>query len=326
MKAKTDIITALLPHIPERQAFNVAKGIDALEAGIVAGEVKNVAFTDAKDAISRAVEDGAEKFLATGPHEQKHHQSDWWLGAYHADAFVSGWHDLPTKLKRAEKAGLAEYAAFLKTLMPLHALMAQAKPLIVKRRVLSEAERKAEIERQARLGGAMTCQCCGRAIHANLGTIAHHGYERPGDGWQTASCMGAKELPFEVSRDALGKMIVEMEAYGTRLVAQREEIKAEKQDIGFTYTDYSERVPYGRKRPTKTVMVNRANYKTHAEVLRKHTIHSFDALKNSKVEGLSRSIRAVIGQIAAEKKRYFGWTQTHKRFGKDWQKINEGGK
>ena len=28
-----------------------------------------------------------------------------------------------------------------------------------------------------------------------------HGYERPGHGWQTGSCMGAKNLPFEVDRD-----------------------------------------------------------------------------------------------------------------------------
>lgn len=54
---------------------------------------------------------------------------------------------------------------------------------------------------------AKTCQICARAIHAGTGMIAHHGYERPGRGWQTASCMGARELPFEVSRDALGRWI-----------------------------------------------------------------------------------------------------------------------
>lgn len=46
-----------------------------------------------------------------------------------------------------------------------------------------------------------TCQICGRPIKSASGLIAHHGYKRPGDGWQTRSCAGARHLPYEVSRD-----------------------------------------------------------------------------------------------------------------------------
>lgn len=52
-----------------------------------------------------------------------------------------------------------------------------------------------------------TCQICGRPIKANTGTIAHHGYKRPGGGWQTASCMGAKYLPYEQSCDRIQYVI-----------------------------------------------------------------------------------------------------------------------
>lgn len=62
----------------------------------------------------------------------------------------------------------------------------------------------------ARLVDAMTCQCCGRPIMAKGGTVAHHGYERPAYGYQTASCFGARALPFEVSRDALGEWLDKM--------------------------------------------------------------------------------------------------------------------
>ena len=58
----------------------------------------------------------------------------------------------------------------------------------------------------------MHCQCCGRAIHAALGKIAHHGYQRPGHGWQTASCFGAKHLPWEVSRDRVKVLIDHLKA------------------------------------------------------------------------------------------------------------------
>lgn len=52
------------------------------------------------------------------------------------------------------------------------------------------------------------CQICGRAIKANTGVIAHHGYQRPA-GWysQTASCFGARFKPYEVAHDAIDALI-----------------------------------------------------------------------------------------------------------------------
>lgn len=53
-----------------------------------------------------------------------------------------------------------------------------------------------------------TCQVCGRSIKANSGVIAHHGYKRPhNQGWQTASCMGARHLPYEEANDQIIKAI-----------------------------------------------------------------------------------------------------------------------
>jgi hypothetical protein len=52
-----------------------------------------------------------------------------------------------------------------------------------------------------------TCQICEREIKHKKGLIAHHGYKRPGQGWQTDSCAGAKNLPYEKSRDLIPKVI-----------------------------------------------------------------------------------------------------------------------
>lgn len=52
-----------------------------------------------------------------------------------------------------------------------------------------------------------TCQICGRAIKLLNGRIAHHGYRRPGGGWQTPSCMGAGYRPYEVAHDGLDTAI-----------------------------------------------------------------------------------------------------------------------
>ena len=65
------------------------------------------------------------------------------------------------------------------------------------------------------------CQICGRAIKANSKgcirwnprpnetlpdgsvAVALHGYRRPGQGWQTASCEGARWRPYETAREAI---------------------------------------------------------------------------------------------------------------------------
>jgi len=51
------------------------------------------------------------------------------------------------------------------------------------------------------------CQICEREIKSKLGLIAHHGYQRPEEGWQTDSCMGARNLPYEVSRNVIPRVI-----------------------------------------------------------------------------------------------------------------------
>lgn len=95
---------------------------------------------------------------------------------------------------------------------------------------------------------AMTCQICGRAIFAELGTIAHHGYERPGHGWQTASCYGAKRLPYEVSREAIEELLPRQIAEVKRLVKVAADYRAERLSIHLEYKlhgDYNLRhAPY----------------------------------------------------------------------------------
>lgn len=61
-----------------------------------------------------------------------------------------------------------------------------------------------------------SCQICGRAILAKTGRIAHHGYKRPGNGWQTSSCYGARHLPYEVARDAIQAAISQCEGFIAR--------------------------------------------------------------------------------------------------------------
>jgi hypothetical protein len=71
-----------------------------------------------------------------------------------------------------------------------------------------------------------TCQICARDIKAKTGLIAHHGYQRPGYGWQTESCMGAKYLPYEQSRDRIPAVLDAYKNFYITWEAQLKEFKA----------------------------------------------------------------------------------------------------
>lgn len=122
-------------------------------------------------------------------------------------------------------------------------------------------------EKAERSKAAMHCQVCGRDILANKGHIAHHGYTRPGDGWQTPSCGGAKELPFEVSRDALGTEIEGARNYVKLTREFIERLKAETAPVSINYQEY-DKIHYR--------YVNRA--------LRDVTRETFDAIKEANPE------------------------------------------
>lgn len=316
-------INALIP------LFRIARFRDAvakLEAAVNAGVVPNATFVDAKDTLNRRIEDAAEAFLATGPHAQNHTQSDWWLAAYNADAFVRGAHGLPTTIKRARTVtSLSAYADFMENeLLPLANLLKAAKPLIRKRQPGDKTPKQIEATAK-RMSMAMTCQCCGRDILANTGTIALHGYERPGHGWQTGSCVGAKHLPFEVSRDRLGIMIENWRERCFNMKQTRAQVSFEKTPIIFSRPDYTK--PNGVfGRPTIDTVLTRAtfdslNVDALATALRQSNIRSFDDLKKRDLAERDSTIRNISKAINEQQARFDGWKQTHRRENKEWVPV-----
>lgn len=75
----------------------------------------------------------------------------------------------------------------------------EAKAMIAGGTAMFETEARRAEEQKTR----SHCQVCERLIQAKTGLIAHHGYRRPGMGWQTASCFGARGLPYEESRELI---------------------------------------------------------------------------------------------------------------------------
>ena len=105
---------------------------------------------------------------------------------------------------------------FVSEALPLAEAVASLKSMAVKGRAPSLAPGKPANPNKS----VKTCPVCFRSIAVVSGSMALHGYKRPGSGWQTSSCEGAVRFqPLEVSSDglvwligALGKRLTEIEA------------------------------------------------------------------------------------------------------------------
>jgi hypothetical protein len=166
----------------------------------------------------------------------------------------------------------------------------------------------------------MSCQCCGRKILANLGSIALHGYQRPDYGYQTASCMGAKELPFEVDRKALGRMIVALQQMEARMQAARNDCASEitpivrqcsrghdanKQKFSFEFTRANFESPEARKALNDSGRYDR----------------SFDDLLKVELANHDSGLRSIASDIKMHQARFDGWKQSHEWRGGQWAAL-----
>lgn len=314
-------LSAINPRLDHLREAQLTAAVVVLEAGIAAGVIKNVDFKDAKDTINRAVDEA-----------YNHYQDE--TGDYDG-RLIMGAYDVPHGIKQADMSRgeretdedrVSDRRAVLQVLLPLHELLQAAKPFVVKRQTGPGAPKTAlQLEREA---ATMTCQCCGRKYLANLGTIAHHGYERPGGGWQTASCAGAKRSPFEVSRDFLGIMISDLKTFEARAVLDRKAVSDETRPVTIRLLDRSAGFDYRGRRPMVSLDVTRQTFEAESAAreddFRRNGILSFAVEKADDIRRRDREINGVRAEIAAQQARYDGWKQTHRWDGDGWVQVGIG--
>ncbi|QOZ66409.1 hypothetical protein [Bradyrhizobium arachidis] len=321
-------LSAIKPHIHARRADALEAAVCAIEAGVAEGVVRNRDLVQAKEIINWSIEEATKAFLKEDVDDGSDAGADrsMWGRAYDANALIASFdaHNLPAFLRRARQhGGLTEYADFMESaLLPLHALLKAAKPLVKKKGEAGHPPEPKTPEQIAREAAAMTCQCCGRQILANTGVIALHGYRRPGDGWQTASCDGAKFLPFEVSRDRLGYSIRWLQDWEARAVGSRNAVEAETKPILVRYNDPKADRWYG-DRPKISVDITRANFDAMKAEHGLDGLCDFDRLKADDLERRDREIHDVRAEIKAQQARYDVWEQTHRwdAEAKEWAPI-----
>lgn len=194
-----------------------------------------------------------------------------------------------------------------------------------RRQLTPEETARNAAERAAREAAAMTCQICGRKILANTGTIAHHGYERPYDGWQTSSCYGAKHLPFESDSKVLVQYITMLEGVQNNLVLAHANVKDELVPASFSYEKRVNPGMYPERKELVMVTVTRADFAQkrakHEQTFVRRGYHDFEKVQASHLARIEYEQRQVLADLVHQRTRLKDWQLTHRFTGETWVKL-----
>jgi hypothetical protein len=268
---------------------------DVLAAALT-GFTSKSGMQDALDTLNRAYDEGCKdaiqsKLLDT--RAEGCHLTGTNLDLYYGLPALHVW-------KPKHAALYANFAAEVKFANECAELRANIKgtPLVAK------APTKAAQKIAARGAVAKTCQICGRPILAETGVIAHHGYQRPGEGWQTSSCFGARHLPFEASNDRLGEYIAIVQKQLADLFANHTAVSQDTMDIRVTYCD--------KQFKTKAFWANITNFAAQAAEHAANTRfgrldRTYASAKAAHLARMTQQIKDTAQHLKDQQARFDGW-------------------
>lgn len=150
------------------------------------------------------------------------------------------------------------------------------------------------------------CQICARAIKAKQGLIAHHGYQRPnrGSGWQTASCLGARHPPYEVSRDRIRYVV---DKVVKPYLAMQETSYKDWLDNPPAKIDVYKRGVYFVKPEVAVTYARPEGFKPPKDEVGSYSPGSYEGQHMARRWEFQRCIRAATHDIKSLEKRYAEW-------------------
>ncbi len=188
--------------------------LQTLAAAAAAGTIRKVALDELKHTLGNEIENARTRcigaqFFRAGKYEQQSDEANTLYGRLSLSSLhsVLSAHKLLAKVQSVEPSVQA-MRALVEEVLPLAQAAEFLKDKVVKGRAPSAGPAKPMNPNKV----VKTCACCFRSIALAGATMAHHGYERPGTGWQTASCPGTRFRPLEVSDDGLRWVIGQRQA------------------------------------------------------------------------------------------------------------------
>lgn len=194
-------------HLADPARFDAA--LQDVVTGVETGAIRNTVLQDVKFVLGRVAEAGWKKhvkepYVYAGKWEALPQD----VSDLSDSIMIMSLHDViatSKKVARSKATGPAVEAMrmFCQEALPLAEAVASLKDKVIKGRApRSEPARPMNPNKVVK-----TCPVCFRQIAVQRGTMAHHGFERPGYGSQTASCYGIRFKPLEVSSEGLEWLI-----------------------------------------------------------------------------------------------------------------------
>lgn len=307
----TDFPLIRAAHGSERNEKAFDKALRDVVAYTAEGVLIKAEFGDIKDAFTRAIDrawDVLRKAHFFTPNRSKEVEELFWSFSIPYPHVLPGYLKRTLATKTLPVAVRDDLVALLAEGIALNDMLVALKPLVGKRAPQRTAK---QVERE---GNERTCQICGRGILGHAGIIAHHGYQRPGDGWQTDSCNGARELPFELSREKLGEEIVMLKQIEADRLATFEAFRDETRAYYITFS--IRRQIDGRWQYVDETIkgITRENFDAmkaaQPQEFGAASVFSFDNVKERCVYKAEQAHKHIHEHRIAQDARYAGWKQT----------------
>lgn len=205
--------------------------LNAVMEGSANGSIRKAVLDDSKSVLSRLVEEVWEAGIRDPFLVGKIRSYPPMLQDLLSEVRVYGLHDVLSSHKKLVKTKVegevvVAMRAILAEWLPLAETVSSLKDKVVKGRMpVAETPRMENPDKNVK-----TCPCCFRGIAISGGKMVHHGYERPGTGYQTASCSGIMFAPLEFSTEGLVWSIMETET----LLAKNEKRKETVESSDFS--------------------------------------------------------------------------------------------
>ena len=195
--------------INEKRMSQLSKSLVVLECAENNKEIRNTDYQQLKKDLGYVIENAFDKGLPSIDYDNVpvYLQDLYWKTIYSVNDLINA----SKKLKKIEGGDDNEYLqsfkALTEELLPICQKVVLAKAWIVKGRIVKE-KNEVDIlkEKENR-----TCPCCFGRFALSKGKMVHHGFQRPGTGYQTESCFGFGYEPFERSNLGTLKIVEYLE-------------------------------------------------------------------------------------------------------------------
>lgn len=188
-----------LSGLSERRLHQAINAIEIIEKAKEEDSIRNVVFKEVKDILNRACYESVSKLRPDYDYDVDRSYD---LQNFHDEVNLSNLHEVIATNKKVKKMKERDetvefYDKFSSELLDLALTMKDLSKKVVKGRDPSKEPAKPVNPNKI----MRTCGCCLREIAIGKDkTMVHHGFQRPGDGYQTASCPGIQFKPLEMSK------------------------------------------------------------------------------------------------------------------------------